>query len=190
MVSTGRLPMTATSQCCATPKECATWPTSSPHHTVSSTSLTSVPKGSAGEPSTRQGGDRRCRHPPRASVRRVRPRRPGTHRIQAPHPRAASRHRRRRLPRRPRWLGSGRQELDAPRRPAHRRLRPRRPATPNPRPHRASRKTVTRRIRDAIARTERAHPPLGRHLQASIRTGVFCSYAPEHDVRWTVEAHR
>ena len=53
-----------------------------------------------------------------------------------------------------------------------------------------ARKTVTRRIRDAIARTERAHPPLGRHLQASIRTGVFCSYAPERDVRWTVEAHR
>jgi hypothetical protein len=55
------------------------------------------------------------------------------------------------------------------------------------RPHRASCKTVTRRIRDAIARTERAHPPLGRHLHASIRTGVFCSYAPERDVHWTVE---
>ena len=53
-----------------------------------------------------------------------------------------------------------------------------------------ARKTVTRRIRDTIARTERAHPPLGRHLQASIRTGVFCSYAPERDVHWTVEAHR
>jgi pimeloyl-ACP methyl ester carboxylesterase len=52
-----------------------------------------------------------------------------------------------------------------------------------------ARKTVTRRIRDVIARTERAHPPLGRHLQASIRTGVFCSYAPERDVHWTVEAH-
>jgi pimeloyl-ACP methyl ester carboxylesterase len=52
-----------------------------------------------------------------------------------------------------------------------------------------ARKTVTRRIRDAIARTERAHPPLGRHLHASIRTGVFCSYAPERDVHWTVEAH-
>lgn len=52
-----------------------------------------------------------------------------------------------------------------------------------------ARKTVTRRIRDAIARTERAHPPLGRHLQASIRTGVFCSYAPERDVHWTVGAH-
>jgi pimeloyl-ACP methyl ester carboxylesterase len=52
-----------------------------------------------------------------------------------------------------------------------------------------ARKTVTRRIRDAIARTERAHPLLGRHLQASIRTGVFCSYAPERDVHWTVEAH-
>jgi pimeloyl-ACP methyl ester carboxylesterase len=53
-----------------------------------------------------------------------------------------------------------------------------------------ARKTVTRRIRDAIGRIERAHPALGRHLQASIRTGVFCSYAPERDVRWTVDSDR
>jgi pimeloyl-ACP methyl ester carboxylesterase/class 3 adenylate cyclase len=53
-----------------------------------------------------------------------------------------------------------------------------------------ARKTVTRRIRDAIRRIERAHPALGRHLQASIRTGVFCSYAPERDIRWTVDSHR
>ena len=53
-----------------------------------------------------------------------------------------------------------------------------------------TRKTVTRRIRDAIGRIERAHPTLGRHLQASIRTGVFCSYAPERDVRWTVDSDR
>ena len=51
-----------------------------------------------------------------------------------------------------------------------------------------ARKTVTRRIRDAIGRIERAHPTLGRHLQASIRTGVFCSYAPERDVRWMVQS--
>ncbi len=53
-----------------------------------------------------------------------------------------------------------------------------------------ARKTVTRRIRDAIGRIERTHPTLGRHLQASIRTGVFCSYAPERDVRWTVDKDR
>ena len=112
-------------------------------------------------------------------------------RIQAPHRRARSRHRRRRPSWRPPSLGPGRrQELDAlvdqltaayglggqPRRTPDRIER--------------ARKTVTRRIRDTIARTERAHPPLGRHLQASIRTGVFCSYAPERDVHWTVEAHR
>jgi hypothetical protein len=53
-----------------------------------------------------------------------------------------------------------------------------------------ARKTVTRRIRDAIGRIERAHPALGRHLQASIRTGVFCSYTPERDVHWTVDSDR
>lgn len=51
-----------------------------------------------------------------------------------------------------------------------------------------ARKAVTRRIRDAIERVDRAHPPLGRHLQASIHTGVFCRYAPERDTEWRVEA--
>jgi pimeloyl-ACP methyl ester carboxylesterase/class 3 adenylate cyclase len=53
-----------------------------------------------------------------------------------------------------------------------------------------ARKTVTRRIRHAIGRIERAHPALGRHLHASIRTGVFCSYAPERDAHWTVDSDR
>jgi pimeloyl-ACP methyl ester carboxylesterase len=51
-----------------------------------------------------------------------------------------------------------------------------------------ARKAVARRLRDAQTRIARAHPSLGRHLQASVRTGVFCSYAPERDVTWTVEA--
>ncbi len=50
-----------------------------------------------------------------------------------------------------------------------------------------ARKAVTRRIRDAVVRVERSHPSLGRHLRASLHTGVFCSYAPEQDVQWTIE---
>jgi hypothetical protein len=50
-----------------------------------------------------------------------------------------------------------------------------------------ARKAVTRRIRDAVARIDRAHPTLGRHLHASVHTGVYCSYAPERDLVWTVD---
>jgi len=38
-------------------------------------------------------------------------------------------------------------------------------------------------------RIARAHPRLGQHLAASIRTGVFCSYQPERDIVWSVEAN-
>jgi hypothetical protein len=48
----------------------------------------------------------------------------------------------------------------------------------------------SRSTEEAIGRIERAHPALGRHLQASIRTGVFCSYTPERDVHWTVDSDR
>ena len=47
-----------------------------------------------------------------------------------------------------------------------------------------ARKAVTRRIRDAISRIDRVHPSLGRHLDSSVHTGVFCRYAPERSVRW------
>jgi pimeloyl-ACP methyl ester carboxylesterase len=50
-----------------------------------------------------------------------------------------------------------------------------------------ARKTVTRRIRHAVARIDRAHPALGRHLHASLHTGVYCSYAPERDLVWTID---
>ncbi|HEY3952158.1 MAG TPA: AAA family ATPase [Streptosporangiaceae bacterium] len=46
------------------------------------------------------------------------------------------------------------------------------------------RKAVTYRIRHAIARVGDAHPELGRHLRASVRTGTWCSYTPEHRVDW------
>jgi hypothetical protein len=50
-----------------------------------------------------------------------------------------------------------------------------------------ARKAITRRIRDAIVRVGRAHPSLGRHLDVSVRTGVFCAYAPERKTTWTIE---
>jgi hypothetical protein len=53
-------------------------------------------------------------------------------------------------------------------------------------PERA-RKAVTWRIRAGIGRIEREHAELGRHLRHAIRTGTFCSYAPEHPLAWRVE---
>lgn len=58
--------------------------------------------------------------------------------------------------------------------------RPRRAGDPTER----ARTTVTRRIRDAIARISDVHPALGRHLQNSVKTGSYCSYAPEQPVDW------
>ena len=53
-------------------------------------------------------------------------------------------------------------------------------------PAEKARTAVTWRIRSAIKRIAEAHPALGRHLEASIRTGAFCAYQPETPVRWTV----
>ena len=53
-------------------------------------------------------------------------------------------------------------------------------------PAEKARTAVTWRIRSAIRKIAEAHPPLGRHLEASIRTGAFCAYQPETAVRWTV----
>ncbi|MBW3602281.1 MAG: AAA family ATPase, partial [Actinobacteria bacterium] len=47
-----------------------------------------------------------------------------------------------------------------------------------------ARKAVSARIRDAIARIERADPGLGRHLHDTVQTGTWCSYAPPDPVRW------
>ena len=49
-----------------------------------------------------------------------------------------------------------------------------------------ARSAVTWRIRSAIKKLQPAHPALARHLEHSIRTGVFCSYAPEKETRWFV----
>jgi pimeloyl-ACP methyl ester carboxylesterase len=50
-----------------------------------------------------------------------------------------------------------------------------------------ARKAVSRRIRDTLARVDRVHPALGRHLHASLHTGVYCSYTPERDLVWTID---
>lgn len=47
-----------------------------------------------------------------------------------------------------------------------------------------TRSAVTWRIRNAIKKIAEVHPPLGKHLEISIKTGVFCEYSPEHEIHW------
>jgi hypothetical protein len=47
-----------------------------------------------------------------------------------------------------------------------------------------ARKTVSTRIRRAIAAVGRVHPELGRHLERSIDTGAWCAYRPPDPVTW------
>ena len=49
-----------------------------------------------------------------------------------------------------------------------------------------ARSTVTQRVRTALRHIEAVHPELGRHLQRSIRTGIYCRYEPEHPTSWSV----
>jgi tetratricopeptide (TPR) repeat protein len=49
-----------------------------------------------------------------------------------------------------------------------------------------ARTAVTMRIRAALDRIEEANPSLGRHLRRAVKTGTFCSYAPDEPVRWTL----
>jgi hypothetical protein len=63
---------------------------------------------------------------------------------------------------------------------------PRRLADPAER----ARKAGANRIRDAVSRIEANHPALGRHLRTSIRTGTFCSYAPDRTMIWMVWSAR
>lgn len=53
-------------------------------------------------------------------------------------------------------------------------------------PAERARKAVKGRIDDALGRIEREHPELGRHLRRSIRTGLFCTYAPPEGTSWTI----
>lgn len=49
-----------------------------------------------------------------------------------------------------------------------------------------ARSAVTWRIRSAIAKIEKEHPALGKHLSNSIKTGTFCSYEPEQEEHWEI----
>lgn len=49
------------------------------------------------------------------------------------------------------------------------------------------RKAVYNRIQLALRRIAGAHPELARHLEAAVRTGTLCRYAPEHPRPWQVE---
>jgi len=49
-----------------------------------------------------------------------------------------------------------------------------------------ARTAVTWRIRNAIRKTAAAHPGLGRHFENSVRTGTYCTYAPEKTVNWVL----
>ena len=42
-----------------------------------------------------------------------------------------------------------------------------------------ARVSVTRAVRQAMARISAHHPPLGVHLERSIRTGTYCAYLPD-----------
>ena len=49
-----------------------------------------------------------------------------------------------------------------------------------------ARLTVTKGIKNALARIAVAHPVLGQHLDATVRRGYACVYAPDplHPVSW------
>lgn len=47
-----------------------------------------------------------------------------------------------------------------------------------------TRSAITWRIRNAIQKIEKVHPILGKHLAAAVKTGIFCSYAPEKPIKW------
>jgi tetratricopeptide (TPR) repeat protein len=46
-------------------------------------------------------------------------------------------------------------------------------------PSERARVSVTRAIRSALARIRECSPPLGEHLERTIRTGTYCSYTPD-----------
>jgi TolB-like protein len=51
-----------------------------------------------------------------------------------------------------------------------------------------ARVTVTQRVKGVVAKIRDAHPSLGRHLGASVKTGYFCSYDPQAPLVWIDEA--
>jgi hypothetical protein len=49
-----------------------------------------------------------------------------------------------------------------------------------------ARKTVSARVRDALAKIWQVHPELADHLRSSLRMGTRCSYSPGEPVTWKV----
>jgi TolB-like protein/tetratricopeptide (TPR) repeat protein len=49
-----------------------------------------------------------------------------------------------------------------------------------------ARTAVTWRIRSAIRKAIAVHSSLGRHLENSVRTGTYCTYAPEKPLDWAL----
>ena len=47
-----------------------------------------------------------------------------------------------------------------------------------------ARKTVSARVRDALAKIGQVHPELADHLRSSLRMGTLCSYSPAGPVTW------
>jgi predicted ATPase/class 3 adenylate cyclase len=50
-------------------------------------------------------------------------------------------------------------------------------------PPRRARENVGKSLRTCVRRIEQAHPGLGAHLAATVRTGYFCSYQPDRGTR-------
>ena len=50
-----------------------------------------------------------------------------------------------------------------------------------------ARTAVTQRLRSTMRQLTDTHPELGRHLRASVSTGLYCSYTPPDDTTWRVE---
>lgn len=47
-----------------------------------------------------------------------------------------------------------------------------------------TRKAVTNRIRQSMARIRAAHDALGRHLHNAVHTGTLCRYTPDRPSAW------
>lgn len=47
-----------------------------------------------------------------------------------------------------------------------------------------ARKTVSARVRDALAKLDRVHPELAAHLRAALQMGTVCSYRPGRPTSW------
>jgi tetratricopeptide (TPR) repeat protein len=50
-----------------------------------------------------------------------------------------------------------------------------------------ARSAVGWRVRAALRHAAEMHPELGRHLRNSVRTGTWCSYRPETEMRWEID---